>query len=245
MHQHAQNLRHRGKSGNRKPEPERAESLESELHAQHAFLNGFRKHLAGKKAQGSAEAAAEKTREKGAEAEEHPQRREQEPALRRIVDKEQSAHAEREHIQEKQSEKPVEKRRRKSRADGRLTALHADVINFLDIAANIPGHEVVKEQSHEIEFEQMSVTQAHALTLKKQLPLIAPCEIRKAEARDREQNRHPLHVQEKRSQVTGVPARRTRYFRIDKIRGDYRHRALERENERRFHLRFHFAPAMR
>ena len=62
--------------------------------------------------------------------------------------------------QERYKEKPkepVEECGSKPGADAVLPTLHADVVNLLDVAAHVSGHEVVEEQPHVVKFQQVSV----------------------------------------------------------------------------------------
>ena len=77
--------------------------------------------------------------------------------------KEQKPHGQGEQRDEEKSEKPVEECGRKAGPYGILAALHADVVNLLGVAAYVSGHEIVEEQPHVVELQQMPVFQFNVL----------------------------------------------------------------------------------
>ena len=76
------------------------------------------------------QAFAEKPRKQSAKSQKHPERRQKEQTLFRIVDKEEEAHGQSQNIQKEKPEKTVKKSRSKPPAQRFLVALHSNIINF-------------------------------------------------------------------------------------------------------------------
>ena len=107
-----------------------------------------------------------------------------------------------------------------------MPALHADIVNLLDVTADIPRHEVIKEQSHVIKLEELAVLEANTLLFEQELPLEASGKVRNRKAEECKHKRENAVLLEQVIEVTNVPFRVAHNVPIDKVSRNERHHQL-------------------
>ena len=237
MHKDAERLSDRRKANDVHPKFLGAELLETFKHAQQACLDFFGQHLPCHAAKELANATAQKPCKHHAKAHKNPNRRPHERPLFRIVNKEQGAHAKSKQRDKEKSKQAVKHRRRKASTNCILPALHADIVNFLDITADVSRHEVVEEEPHVIKLEEPAVLEANALLFEQELPLKASCKVRNREAKECEHKRENAVFLEQVIEVANIPFRVAHNVTIDKVSRNKRYHQFQTKNKYRFYLR--------
>ena len=142
------------------------------------------------------------------------------------MNKEQGAHAKSKQRDKEKSKQAVKHRRRKASANRILSALHADIVNLLDVTADVPRHKIVEEQSHVIKLEEPAVLEANALLFEQELPLEASGKVRNRETKECKHKRENAVFLEQVIEVANIPFRVAHNVTIDKVSRNERHHQL-------------------